>query len=64
MSDHSPISARILINKDEIVSSESSRHKIFKFNTSLLKDPDNKEAIRMVTLLSKMCNQSQRPVNQ
>ena len=56
MSDHSPISARILINKDENVSSENNRCKVFKLNTSLLMDLDNKEAIRIVTFLSKMCN--------
>ena len=62
MSDHSPISAKILINKVDNVDKDSSKIKSFKLNISLLKDPDNKEAIRMVNFLLKFCNQSVRPV--
>ena len=56
MSDHSPISTKILINKVDNVDKDSNKIKSFMLNTSLLKDPDNKEAIRMVTFLSKFCN--------
>ena len=62
MSDHSPISTKILINKVDNVDKDSSKIKSFKLNTSLLKDPNNKEAIRMVTFLSKFCNQFVRAV--
>lgn len=34
MSDHSPISARILINKDDNVNRTSNKGKVFKLNTS------------------------------
>ena len=64
MSDHSPISSKILINKVDNFDKDSNKIKSFKLNTSLLKDPDNKEAIRMVTFLSKFCNQSVRHVKQ
>ena len=56
MSDHSPIFAKILINKVDNVDKDSSKNNSFKLNTSLLKDPNNKEAIRMVNFLSKFCN--------
>ena len=49
MSNHSPISSKILINKVDNFDKDSNKIKSFKLNTSLLKDPDNKEAIRMVT---------------
>ena len=38
MSDHSPISTRMLINKVDNVNRESNKGKKFKLNTSLLKD--------------------------
>ena len=56
MSDHSPISSKILINKVDNVDKDSNKIKSFKLNTSFQKDPNNKEAIRMVTFLSKFCN--------
>ena len=51
ISDHSLISTKILINKVDNVNEESNKSRSFKLNTSLLKDSDNKEAIRMVTFL-------------
>ena len=48
MSDHSPISAKIMINKDDNVDMNNRKNRSFKLNTSLLKDLDNKEAIKMV----------------
>ena len=64
MSDHSPISARIMINMVDNVDTNNSKSRSFKLNTLLLKDSDNKEAIKMVTFLSKLCNQFVRPVDQ
>lgn len=64
MPDHSPISTRMLINKDDNVNRICNKGNFLKLNTSLLKDPNNKEAIGMVTFLSKLCNQFVRPVKQ